>query len=139
MSMMRHKKQQAGFSLVSALFLLVVLGALGAYMVSISGTQQFTTVQALQGARAYHAARSGVDWGIAAATAAGACPAATTLNGGDLNGFQVNVSCTSSNHQEGAVTYRVYEITASAQTISPAFGQPGYAARRLSATVTDAP
>lgn len=139
MNTMPHKRRQAGFSLVSALFLLVVLGALGAYMVSISGTQQFTAVQALQGARAYHAARSGVEWGIASAVAASGCPAATTLSGGDLNGFLVNVSCVSSSHQEGAVTYLVYEITAAAQTINPAFGQPGYAARSFTATVTDAP
>lgn len=133
------EKTQYGFSLVSALFLLVVLGALGAYMVSISGTQQFTSLYALQSARAYHAAHSGVEWGIASAVAAGACPAATTLSGGDLNGFQVDVTCTSTSHQEASASYSVYEVTAVAQTISPGFGQAGYAARTISATVTDAP
>ncbi|GAB4295301.1 MAG: hypothetical protein Kow0096_12030 [Thiohalomonadaceae bacterium] len=137
--MNRSQRHLHGFSLVSALFLLVVLGALGAYMVGISGTQQFTTVQALQGAKAYHAARSGTEWGIAAAIAGGACPADTTLAGGDLNGFQVDVTCTSTSHQEAGSTYNVYEITAFAQTNTPAYGQPGYAARRLTVIVTDAP
>jgi MSHA biogenesis protein MshP len=132
---------QGGFSLISALFLLVVLSALGAYMVNISGTQHFTTLHALQGARAYHAARSGAEWGIAAAIGGGACvdSPAPGLAGGDLNGFQVNVTCTSTSHLEAGSTYNVYEITAFAQTNTPAYGQPGYAARRITVTVTDAP
>jgi MSHA biogenesis protein MshP len=134
-----RRKVQRGFSLISALFLLVVLSALGAYMVNISGTQHFTTLHALQGARAYHAARSGTEWGIAAAIGGGACPADTTLAGGDLNGFQVNVTCTSTSHLEAGSTYNIYQITAFAQTNTPVYGQPGYAARRITVTVTDAP
>lgn len=137
--MNRSQRHLHGFSLVSALFLLVVLGALGAYMVSISSTQQLTTVHALQGARSYHAARSGTEWGIAAAITAGACPADTTLAGGNLNGFQVDVVCTLTGHAEGAVPYNVYQITATARTNSPGFGQPGFAARQITVTVTDAP
>lgn len=131
--------KQSGFSLVSALFLLVVLGALGAYMVSISGTQHFTTLHALQGAKAYHAARSGMEWGIANAVLNGNCVASTTLNGGDLNGFRVVVSCTATNHQEAGSLYDVYEISAFAETVSPDFGQPGYAARFVNVTATNAP
>lgn len=136
---LRRKPLQHGFSLVSALFLLVVLGALGAYMVGISGTQHFTTLHALQGARAYHAARSGVEWGIGDAINNGNCATGTILSGGDLHGFRVQVDCTSTMHQETGIAYNVYDITAFAQTNSPAFGQPGYAARTIGATVTDAP
>jgi len=143
--MNRSPRHIYGFSLVSALFLLVVLGALGAYMVSISGTQHFTTLHALQGAKAYHAARSGTEWGIATALGIAACPAtpatlSSGLSGGDLDGFAVTVtldSCTS--HQEAGENYNVYEITAFAQTNTPGFGQPGYAARRITVTVTNAP
>lgn len=136
---------QRGFSLVSALFLLVVLAALGAYMVSISGTQHFTTLHALQAAKAYYAARSGTEWGIATALGMTTCPQTPTLlssglNGGNLDGFAVTVTldaCT--NHQEAGENYNVYEITAFAETLSPGFGQPGYAARRITVTVTNAP
>jgi MSHA biogenesis protein MshP len=139
---------QGGFSLISALFLLVVLAALGAYMVNISGTQHFTTLHALQGARAYHAARSGTEWGIATALGIAACPAVTPstlspaggLNAGNLSGFNVAVtldSCT--NHQEAGSSYNIYQITAFAQTVAPAYGAPGYAARRITVTVTNAP
>lgn len=135
----RRKFIHNGFSLISALFLLVVLSALGAYMVNISGTQHFTTLHALQGARAYHAARSGTEWGIAEAINNGNCAVGTTLSGGNLNGFRVVVDCTASNHREAGANYNVYEITAFAETFTPAYGQPGYAARRITVTVTDAP
>lgn len=138
---MRNVRLQKGFSLVTALFLMVVLAALGAYMVSISGTQHFTTLYALQGAKAYHAARSGIEWGISSAVASGSCPAPTTLNalGGGLSGFEVTVSCTSASYSEKGNTFNVYSFQATGQTTSPAFGSPGYASRRITATVTDAP
>ena len=133
---MPGRRTQRGFSLVSALFLLVVLGALGAYMVSISGTQHFTTLHALQGAKAYHAARSGTEWGIAEAINNGNCNLNTNFT---VNGFDITVDCTSTNHQEAGGNYNIYEITAFAETSTPAFGQPGYAARRITVTVTNAP
>lgn len=138
---MRRMHRQKGFSLVTALFLMVVLAALGAYMVSISGTQHFTTLHAMQGAKAYHAARTGIEWGISRAVAAGACPATTTINtlGGGLSGFEVTVSCSSSSYTEKGNTFNIYTLQATGQTTSPAFGTPGYASRRITATITDAP
>ncbi len=137
---MMCRARQQGFSLVTALFLLVVFTALGAYMLSISGTQQFITLYALQGTKAYQAARSGIDWGIASTVTGGACPAPATLSpSGGLSGFTVSVNCTSTAHVENGVNINVYVIEAFSQTTSPAFGAPGYASRRLTATITDAP
>ncbi|MCM8580609.1 MAG: hypothetical protein NFV56_14210, partial [Candidatus Accumulibacter sp.] len=53
---------QGGFALVSAIFLLVVLAALGAFMLTFSNTQQLTSAQDVQGSRAYWAAKGGVQW-----------------------------------------------------------------------------
>jgi MSHA biogenesis protein MshP len=78
--------REAGFALVNAIFLLVVLAFLGVVMVTLSGVQSRTPVFALQGARAYHAARSGIEWGIAKVPA---------CNGSaDNSGFTVAVPCT---------------------------------------------
>ena len=55
---------QNGFTLVQAIFILVVLALLGTYMVSLSTVQQSTTTQAVLQARAYQAARAGLEWGI---------------------------------------------------------------------------
>jgi len=138
---MKRPPRQSGFSLVSALFLLVVFGSLGAYMVSISGTQHYTPVLALQGSRAYFIARGGIDWGVSAATNSGACvnSPAGGLNGGNLSGFVVTVTCTSTSHLEAGSTINIFTVTSVATTITPAFGQAGYASRRITAIVTDAP
>ena len=71
----------AGFVLPSAIFLLVILAALAAFLVNISTTQNMTSAQDIQGARAYHAARAGVEWGLyqVLVPAAAACAASTTL------------------------------------------------------------
>ena len=54
---------QSGFSLVTAIFLLVILASLGAFIVTVSGLQQTSSALDVQGSRAYHAARSGIEWG----------------------------------------------------------------------------
>jgi MSHA biogenesis protein MshP len=53
-----------GFAIVSAIFILVVLGALGAFIVSVSTNQHVGSALDIQGVRAYHAARAGIEWGI---------------------------------------------------------------------------
>jgi MSHA biogenesis protein MshP len=57
-------KRQRGFSIVSAIFLLVVLSGLGAAMLTFSNAQHTSSAQDMQGTRAYQAARSGLEWGI---------------------------------------------------------------------------
>jgi len=56
-------RRQRGLSLITAIFLMVVLAMLGAFMVSITGLQQSSSVLDVQGVRAYEAARAGVEWG----------------------------------------------------------------------------
>ena len=46
---------QNGFTIVQAIFILVVLALLGTYMVKLSAVQHSTTTQALLQARAYQA------------------------------------------------------------------------------------
>ncbi len=53
-----------GFAIVSAIFILVVLAALGAFIVSVSTSQHTGSVLDIQGVRAYQAARAGIEWGI---------------------------------------------------------------------------
>jgi MSHA biogenesis protein MshP len=53
-----------GFAIVSAIFILVVLGALGAFIVNVSTNQHVGSALDIQGVRAYQAARAGVEWGI---------------------------------------------------------------------------
>ena len=56
--------RQRGFAIVSAIFILVVLAALGAFILNISSSQQLGSALDMQGVRAYQAARAGVEWGM---------------------------------------------------------------------------
>ena len=124
-------KRQKGASLVAAIFILVVLASLGGYMVSISGTQHFTTLHALQGAKAYHAARSGIEWGVSRVSSTSAC-SDTNFN---IDGFAVVVECQNEGtYNEGGNELHVFTITAIAT--SGTIGSPNYAARQITATVT---
>jgi len=114
---------QGGFSIISAIFLLVVLASMGAAMLTFSNVQQTTSTQDLQGIRAYQAARAGMEWGIyqvlrvppppAAAPACFANGSSVTL-AGTLAGFTVSVDCSASAYTEGANSGTVYTITSTA-------------------------
>ncbi len=104
---------QAGFTLVQAIFAVVVLSLLGITMMRLIGVQSATSVMAVQQARAYQAARSGLDWG--AARAAHAADDSECNGIFDVDAFSVTVICTSQSFTEGATgPYNIYRISASA-------------------------
>jgi len=89
---------QRGFSLVSAIFLLVVLAGLGAVMVTFSTAQNQSLAMDVLGSRAYQAAHAGIEWaahniavnpGFPASTTF--VPATGTALGGNLAPFNVAV------------------------------------------------
>jgi MSHA biogenesis protein MshP len=133
---------QRGFSIVSAIFLLVVLAALGAYMLSLSATQHTAASLDIQGARAYQAAHAGIEWaayqGIKnAATYActtGAAASDTMSFSGVLATFSTRVDCRSSVYDEAGNMVRVYAITSTATSGAP--GSIDYVQRVLTATVS---
>lgn len=53
-----------GFAIITAIFLLVILAAIGVAMVTLSTTQQTTSAIDVMGARAYQAARAGIEWAL---------------------------------------------------------------------------
>lgn len=150
--MTRRRAKSRGFAIVSAIFLLVVLAALGMYMVSVSGVQQSIVTQSLLAARVYYGARAGLDWAIHRAVndPASMCaldPAATSTSfpfgaaDGALTGVNVSVTCTYTSHNEGGNQtiynrdFNVYFVTSTATHGSA--GTPDYAERRLETTVSN--
>ncbi|MDH3305521.1 MAG: pilus assembly protein MshP [Gammaproteobacteria bacterium] len=126
-----------GFSLVPALFLLVVLAALGAVAVRLSAVEHQTFVLALQSSRAYAAAQAGIEWSSYQALVNGSCGnSSVALTEGGLSGFTVDTTCSSTAHSEGATTTNVFVLDAFAY--SGVYGTPDYVSRRVRATVTDA-
>ncbi|HEX7642674.1 MAG TPA: agglutinin biogenesis protein MshP [Burkholderiaceae bacterium] len=53
-----------GFAIVSAIFLLVILAALGVAMLVFSSNQQAASAYDVMGSRAYQAARTGIEWAL---------------------------------------------------------------------------
>ena len=91
-------RREAGVGIVTAIFLLVVLAGLGVAMVGVYTSQQAGSNIDLLGARAYQAARAGLEWGIfQARQATPDCqPRSSFLMppGTSLSGFTVVVNCT---------------------------------------------
>jgi len=143
MSRLPHRQQ--GISIVAAIFVLVVLAAIGIYMATIASLQHATGAASVQGTRAVFAAQSGLEWAIRDAAhngagslnCGGAPPAPFTLSGGSLAGFQVRVlECIATPVTEGAVSYNVYNLTVRASRGN--VGSADYTSRTIRATVTDA-
>lgn len=131
---------RAGFSLVTAIFLLVVVATLGAYMATIGATQQQTSTLSILGARTLAAADSGIEWGIAQVLVADACfasPSTFALSGGAADGYAIRATCSETPITEGAVSFKVFGINVTASR--GAVGSADYVARNMRATVTTAP
>ncbi|MFL6622699.1 MAG: pilus assembly protein MshP [Sulfurifustis sp.] len=142
------RKRERGFSLVAAIFVIVVLALLGAFMVTIGQVQRSTVTGALQGSRAYYAAKAGVELGVYNAlntplgTTCGAAPASVqtgplALSVPGLDGFTVTVVCSYTTHQEQGNTFQVFSISSTATY--GIFGSPDYAARTIHTTATNSP
>lgn len=130
-------RRERGFSLITAIFLLVILAGVGAFIVTIGAVQHTTVSSSMQGVRAYQAARTGIEWGVYSALNPPGCFASTTFSPAGLDGFQVTVNCTATPHQESLNSFQVFRLIAVAS--SGSFGSPNFASRQIEATVTNAP
>lgn len=124
--------RQRGFSIVAAVFILVVLAGLGGFIVSTSTSQHLSLALDVDNSRAQQAARAGVEWGIyqvvrvpsspgnfteACDAASYGTPSAVTALSGlpNLAAFRIEVTCGSQVFTEGALPpYRIYEVVATA-------------------------
>lgn len=131
------KNYQYGFTLISAIFLLVVISALGIFAVTISTSQQQTSAMDFQGSRAYQAAKAGLEWGVyqisknnVDCTASHPMTSPTMPAGTQLSIFSVTLDCTgSSQYTEGANPFFVYQVKATAKAGS--VGSADYVERQL--------
>lgn len=107
-----------GFALLSAIFILVVLAALGAFILSISSQQQIGSALDVQGVRAYQAARAGIEWGLyQQIPLVQASPTGTVCNANGtfpVFGFTVTVACDNPTTASTSGAPTVFTITATA-------------------------
>lgn len=126
-----------GFALVSAIFLLVVIAALGVFAVTISTTQQQSSAMDALGSRAYQAAKAGIEWGsyqiIKNAATCATLTSPTMPAGTQLSQFTVTLSCSSTAHTEGTNTFSVYQLISTATT--GVVGTNSYFERQLQVSI----
>jgi MSHA biogenesis protein MshP len=147
-----------GASMILALFLLVTLSALGAFLLSIYAVQQQTTTQDELAQRAYQAARGGLEWGVYQLLRKSTSGFTTACNGtvspaetvqtipfgatsGSLSGFYAKVTCTTfGTETEGGTTVRTYKVKATgcndANCTSPTL-TPTYVERELQVSLAN--
>lgn len=143
---MRSFRFQGGFAAIAAVFLIVILAGMGAFMLTFSNTQQITSAQDIEGTRGYWAARAGLDWGIGGMMAAAVpspCPASstnfsttlsTTLSTTFDGGFTVTVRCSGGDYAEATANRSIYQFTSTASNNS-AVGSINYVERSVSASI----
>jgi len=128
-------RRQTGFTLIAAIFLLVVVAALVIYIANIRVVQQTTLLYGVQGARASLAARSGIEWGIHQSIVNGSCTASTSFTHPAFAGFNIQVECTSTRHDEGGPslinTFRLKSIASSGS-----YGSLDFVQRQIRASVS---
>lgn len=128
-------RQQRGLSLITAIFIVVMLALIALFAVRSVGSQQAQNNQALIGLRTEYAARAGLQWGAAQALPPiGSCAATSNLV---IENIAVTVGCVATNVIEAGDPYQVFAIDARAQ--SGVLGQPEYAQRRLTGRFSNKP
>ena len=139
-----------GFTMMSMLFILVALAALGVALASLSQRQQLGSAGELASAKAYQAALAGLEWGSyqVRGSSQGACFATKSMVLPDqLSDFTVTVACmrspASGTTVDGDLTLVFYEVQATACNITSSGAcpngsttEPAYAERQLSRTLS---
>ena len=144
-------RTQQGFAAIAAVFLVVVLAALGAFMVTFSNTQQLTSAQDIQGSRAYWAARAGLELGIGSVVASVGTPGVTEPDttasictntdravGANFDGgFTVIVRCVKAAYTEAAASPNrfIFQFTSEATATGRSPGTVGYIQRSISVSM----
>lgn len=141
---MCRKQNQRGFGIVAAIFILVILAGLAVAITVVSTTQHLGSALDIQGARAYQAARTGIEWGLYKALKSSSCVASTDI--GAFDGMTVTVQCTvaASGDAKEAGLGSLYIVTSAACNLPTGTTCPGnagnvatitYVERRLSVLV----
>ncbi len=144
-------------SIVMAIFLLLLFSALAAFMVSFSTSENMSSAQDVLSARAFQAARSGIEWGAYQvlqpektnnSNQYNTCPTNSSFSpGAGLADFTVTVSiaCNLNGFVEGGKRITIYTLTATAcnqatggacpNNASAVVGSLNYVERQISVTI----
>lgn len=138
-------RKASGFALPAAIFVLVVLAALGTFAASLAAFQHGGLALDVLGVRAYQAARAGMEWGLyqtvtAASSSCSSGGGEVAMSATTLQELTVTVRCSQVASEDGQTIYTVEAWACN----RPAASSPkcpgdatvdGYIERKLSAVV----
>lgn len=113
---MNIPRRPTGFSLITVIFILVVLTALGAVIAQLATTQHLGSSLAYEGKQAYYAARAGLEWGRYQLTKANPanCANSSTFT---VQGFAVTLTCDETNtFIEDEQSFKTYHLKSTASS-----------------------
>jgi len=126
--MSRWSGAHSGIALPAIIFMIVIVALLVGAMAQLLNVSSGVTDIRLQSAKAFWAAKAGVERAAYHVNATAACaPAAGTYT---INGFQVLVNCSSVDYNEASNTVRVFQVDVSAQSAGSPTGLD-YVSRQL--------
>ena len=135
-------RRQRGFSLISAIFLIVVMASLVVFMVKLTSEQTLAGVADLEGARGLQAARAGTDYGLYQVLQSGSCSSTNlTFPDAGLSGWAATVACTSYGPYTDGSSLTIYSIVVTACNRPSSGACPGtangsnYVERRLTTAI----
>jgi len=149
--MTKRMNSQRGFTMMSMLFILVALAALGVALASLSQRQQLGSAGEMASAKAYQAALAGLEWGSYQVLRGGAQPPCFANRNialpDQLSDFTVTVTCArnpaAGTTVDGEAILAFYVVQATACNITSAgtcpngaTTEPTYAERQLSRTLS---
>ena len=134
------RNAQRGFVIIAAIFLLVAIAAIGGFMLTIGALSNTASGLDVEGAKAYQAARAGIEWGVFQKLRNSTCSGTTSFTpGGTLSAYSVTVTSAAMPYSEiTASTGSVCSIVSTACNRSGSCpGTPGdnYVERQLEVTV----
>lgn len=127
-------KKQQGFVLISAMVIVGMLAVFGLAMALMGSLQQRQSALDIDSAKAYQAAKTGIEWSLYQIQNPVIPPVCTTISfnaGGELARFTITVSCTSSAVLDGENAFSMYTITSNACNNPTGGNCPGSAAQSL--------
>jgi len=138
--------RERGISLITAIFILLILSLLAGYIGHLATSTQSESAMDVNASRSYQAAKAGLEYGAYRAIVVASCTT-TSFSPANITGFTVTVVCTTpAVYQEGTTNKTLYQIVATACNQPTGAGvcpnpAPGanYAERQLQMSVINPP
>ena len=133
---MMGPKRQRGFSLFVAIFLITTILVVAVIAAATLTSRSVTTAQGILAARAFYAARTGIEYAIAQAVPPGqGCTNVGAVVA--IEGFNVGLQCQESAVNQGGTSFVMYHLSATASSGNLTAGT--FVTRTVRTTITGEP